>query len=882
MAEVEHSAVARFAADRVNLPSAKAQDHRGQVNRLRTSLEQKIAEDPGYALVKMLHAGSVAKGTALKTVNDLDVAVYVKQAGAPVNDAQLVPWLADRLFEAAPPNMTRDQFVEEAHCVTVSYKGSGLDVDVVPVLYEGASDDVGLLVDRHDGSRLITSITLHLRFIRDRKQKYGTNFAELIRLTKWWRRQATNQGHGDLKFKSFMIELLWAHLADGGLDLSDYPTALESFFQYVVQTEFDDIVTFTDFTKAADLPSRNSSIPIEVIDPVNPANNVATRYDHVARGLVELSSLPREVTAVQSGATYDGSTGARILRSRFIESGGLAVPATAPSPMLEYAGVYMVLDDYFGLESSQSDLERVRRSVIDDLVLQGVPRDQLLLGLGILTRTVGHPDRIVDLTNAFRLMLHPEAAARFMVAIESARPPRAVLARQTLLGAFREVLRSPGDGDGPARLPPPLAALLLTHAVAAGFSTRDPDTEDQIGGVPAQLAVDLVTNFAFNSSEDLIALLDRTLRLWRDLGGVARERLGGPSPAEILTEVTGLELEDLLAMAFAVMSHRMSWSVGEPVLLNPGLHPGMDRDKWSAFLDLVGVTPDEMADRLTGAEGDWDYLAFQAHPVLRLDAGLLLIDSEFLLQRVTNGLYWLVHDHLRGQSDALRQTWTQVWGDMVEALAEEELVSMAPPVLGGGTTYYTEDDLAAAYGEGSPRVDAVIDFGVHLGAFEIVSGQLTTGTRVRGEPAAFRADLEKIVFKKARQLSGSCANLVADDGALTGVSTSTRYVVPVLVAGGGFPVNQVTMNAIREYVAEMGLFDHARIYELSIIDLGELEMLEGLAGSGSGPIDLILRWRRQTWVTYRFATGSFASSARAVPSSAPNGFSRGWTHSSSR
>jgi hypothetical protein len=59
-----------------------------------------------------------------------------------------------------------------------------------------------------------------------------------------------------------------------------------SFFQYVVQTEFDDIVTFTDFTKAADLPSRNSSVPIEVIDPVNPANNVATRYDRSAKGLM--------------------------------------------------------------------------------------------------------------------------------------------------------------------------------------------------------------------------------------------------------------------------------------------------------------------------------------------------------------------------------------------------------------------------------------------------------------------------------------------------------------------------------------------------------------------------------------------------------------------
>lgn len=43
-------------------------------------LEKKIEEDPDYALVKMLHAGSVAKGTALKTVNDLDVAVLASWA----------------------------------------------------------------------------------------------------------------------------------------------------------------------------------------------------------------------------------------------------------------------------------------------------------------------------------------------------------------------------------------------------------------------------------------------------------------------------------------------------------------------------------------------------------------------------------------------------------------------------------------------------------------------------------------------------------------------------------------------------------------------------------------------------------------------------------
>ncbi len=286
MTEIQHSSIAQFAVDRVNLPRSKAQEHRDQVNRLRDGLAAKISQDPDYSLVKMLHAGSVAKGTALKTINDLDVAVYVKQADAPADDRQLVSWLADRLYEAAPPNMTRDQFVEKAHCVTVSFKGSGLDVDVVPVLYEGEDDDVGYLVNRQDGRRMRTSVTLHLRFIRDRKQKYGKNFAELIRLTKWWKRQAVNQSCPDLKFKSFMIELLWAHLADGGLDLSDYPTALEGFFLYIVQTEFDDIVTFTDFCKAANLPTRDQAVPIEMIDPVNADNNVAVRYTTTDRNLI--------------------------------------------------------------------------------------------------------------------------------------------------------------------------------------------------------------------------------------------------------------------------------------------------------------------------------------------------------------------------------------------------------------------------------------------------------------------------------------------------------------------------------------------------------------------------------------------------------------------
>lgn len=281
---VGHGEVKAFAEDRVNLTPESAAKHRAQVKGLRERLERKIDGDPEYGVVKMLHAGSVAKGTALRNVHDLDAVVYVKAGTAPTgSDGQLVPWLAERLFEANT-NMTRDQFVENPHCVTVNFKGSGLDVDVVPVLYEGEADDRGYLVRKHTGDRVLTSITLHLRFIQDRKATYGPNFAQLIRLTKWWKRMVTNRDE-DFRFKSFMIELLWADLADRGFFLGDYPTALERFFANIVKTELEEQISFTDFYTAKQIPAR-SSAAVEVLDPVNTANNVAVLYGAADRARI--------------------------------------------------------------------------------------------------------------------------------------------------------------------------------------------------------------------------------------------------------------------------------------------------------------------------------------------------------------------------------------------------------------------------------------------------------------------------------------------------------------------------------------------------------------------------------------------------------------------
>jgi hypothetical protein len=75
-----------------------------------------------------------------------------------------------------------EQFSPQHHCVTVSFKGSGLDVDVVPVLYEGGADDRGYLITKDTGDRVLTSIPLHLRFTRTRKAAHKRHYRQMVRL----------------------------------------------------------------------------------------------------------------------------------------------------------------------------------------------------------------------------------------------------------------------------------------------------------------------------------------------------------------------------------------------------------------------------------------------------------------------------------------------------------------------------------------------------------------------------------------------------------------------------------------------------------------------------------------------------------------------------
>ncbi len=105
---VGHSEIAKFAAEKVNLPKVKADEYRAQAMRLKEKLESYLSEHPDFTLRKILLSGSLAKGTALRTLNDIDMACYISGADAPKDISKLLYYLAERLRKAFP-NFSPDQ-----------------------------------------------------------------------------------------------------------------------------------------------------------------------------------------------------------------------------------------------------------------------------------------------------------------------------------------------------------------------------------------------------------------------------------------------------------------------------------------------------------------------------------------------------------------------------------------------------------------------------------------------------------------------------------------------------------------------------------------------------------------------------------------------------
>lgn len=523
---------------------------------------------------------------------------------------------------------------------------------------------------------------------------------------------------------------------------------------------------------------------------------------------------------------------------------GLVVPAKAVPAPIDYVGVYVTLDEYAPdpllVEGMTS------RDVVEMLTTRYYSRHELVVALSLLNRMAGTGvARLEELADYYARWLGAESAEKLrgLLAAEGS-GRRVLLARQPILASMREVIVSGRDGerDPAPQKPLDVHAVLLSHAVGSHLHS-DPQDDRTLAGFSAPLVMELLRIGLLYQSDDPYASIDRFSRLWLEYGERLSRVTLRASPRDLLQESTGLEIEDILAMGFALLAHTMNWSPDqeEAVHMRPEFG-SIDPERVARFLDLVSDDLDGLRERFSEHNGNFDFLAFQKTPVIRAEPGLLALDEAYLWDRVTSGLYWDVHDFEKeNHGDDARTRWAQAYAEMLELMAEDQIRAMAPPII-GGTSFYTEEDFKDAFG--GKQADAGVDFGSAFVLFEIVSAQLAVPTRIEGDLDQFEKDTERLVIKKCRQLNDVAQALLADDSRLTGYARSEALrVYPVVVVGGGYPIHPFTVDYIDGILREEGLLLDARIRRLAILDIGELEILEALAGEGHSVVDVLDGWK---------------------------------------
>lgn len=274
---LNNTALQYYDANVLRLPTDKRKEYHAQVDRLITELSRTVREKTAIKITKVVKAGSFAKFTILRKTStdpvDVDVVFYISGRNI---DHETLQGLNDTIYKLLIeiyPNKDVEDFEIQRKAATVSFVGTGLSVDIVPVIEDPARPGYGWQFDLQDGSKLETCAPCQIKFVRDRKNK-DKDYRTLVRLTKKWR------NHAELKaLKSFVIELIVAYILDTEGNAGSIEERFRRILLYIAQTGLKEKIQFAENTA----PFGTFTDPVVIIDPVYSLNNVASRITEAER-----------------------------------------------------------------------------------------------------------------------------------------------------------------------------------------------------------------------------------------------------------------------------------------------------------------------------------------------------------------------------------------------------------------------------------------------------------------------------------------------------------------------------------------------------------------------------------------------------------------------
>lgn len=538
-----------------------------------------------------------------------------------------------------------------------------------------------------------------------------------------------------------------------------------------------------------------------------------------------------------------GSTATALVPRWSERPSGLFVPSSFQEPApIDLTAVFLTPEEIFGFplpaDYAENELQR--------LPLEGVLRfcAMALNALGM----PGASGAAVDQAFTDRLFNDPVRSRVRNLLQDSTRRllvPQAfmLLARMAMETSPETLPEGTNEGDV-------VGALFALTQTMGLFPDSGPTI---IGDRPGTLGRELIANQHFNHNWSISGIFARYARRWLQMPA---ERQGEPGVVDLgqtYQECTGIELSSLAVVAgylwMVTTTGRFVVQLGELANLN------IPADQVEAVVSLISSDLPDMRKAIQSERPEqrteWSFDSFQRWPVLRLPGDqLLILDPRHLLNRTFGWLPILdIKFPPREHTKPVGHTKLAARAEStLRHLSEVYVSEVLHKITGDESTtrrVYDDAELKAAYASHGQRIaDAAIDYPGTWIVIEVTTSQLRREAATAVPDESQIEDIDKLI-EEIDQIDATIAALRRDETALTGTSaTAHRRYLPLLVLPEGFPVNPITLAVIRERYRARGLLQEPDIEPVEIVDIEELEMIEGIQEE-SGPSMLeILRGKQ--------------------------------------
>lgn len=211
--EYTNEEMKRF-VDRIKLTNERKKNYTNQIDNLKDNVTGAIGEIEGIKLLKVKQAGSWKKGTGLaprgENPLDIDMVFFIEKEEGYEFDAETIREELIDILRVAYPNKEKEDFSNGKKTVGVVFRGTGLEVDIVPFIPEKPGSKYGMQPEKqlYSGTHT-TSVDGQLKFSRDLREK-NREYTNIVRILKHWRNER------ELDLSSFALEILVGKLIHTG------------------------------------------------------------------------------------------------------------------------------------------------------------------------------------------------------------------------------------------------------------------------------------------------------------------------------------------------------------------------------------------------------------------------------------------------------------------------------------------------------------------------------------------------------------------------------------------------------------------------------------------------------------------------------------------